>query len=51
MRYIIFGNDLIAWTIALAIAACVTLLLFAAKRLVVRRLRSSRPPPKPIWTI
>ena len=39
MRYIIFGNDLIAWTIALAIAACVTLLLFAAKRLVVRRLQ------------
>jgi len=40
MDYRILDNDLLAWGIALAIAAAVYVLLALAKRLVVRRLRA-----------
>jgi len=40
MDYLILDNDLLAWAIALAIAAAVCLSLALAKRLVVRRLRA-----------
>ena len=40
MDYLILGNDLLAWAIALGIAAAVYLLLHIAKRLIVRRLRA-----------
>lgn len=38
MHYTLLGNDLVAWAIALAIAVAVSMLLFLAKRVVVRRL-------------
>lgn len=38
MRYLLFDNDLLAWAIAVGIGAAVALLLFAARRLLVRRL-------------
>ena len=40
MDYLILGNDLLAWAIALGIAAAVYLLLHIAERLIVRRLRA-----------
>ena len=38
MHYTLFGNDLIDWTIALAIASAVAMILLTVKGLVLRRL-------------
>lgn len=38
MDYVFWGNDLLAWSIAASIAAAVWVLLYGAKRLLVRRL-------------
>ncbi|MEH6435195.1 mechanosensitive ion channel family protein [Massilia sp. DD77] len=40
MDYLILDNDLVAWSIALGIAAAVIVLLLLARRLVVQRLRA-----------
>jgi len=39
MHYTLLGNDLVAWAIALAIAAAVATVLYTVKGLVIRRLR------------
>mgnify|MGYP000229640719 CR=1 FL=1 len=40
MRYVILGNDLTTWVIALAIGSAVCILLYLARKLVVHRLAS-----------
>ena len=40
MPYVIFGNDLTTWTIAFGIGLAACLVLYIAKRLVVRRLEA-----------